>query len=780
MLIGILRKAYRDITRRKLRSLLTAVGIAIGVASMVAVVSTMQNLRRAQADAFANTSQADLTYWVWDAPPGLRRSLEALPNVAAVEMRNTYFTKALLDGQWRDIWFIGIEDFGAMSVNVIKLLEGRYPGPDEVLLEVSSKEVASVVIGQEIAYRSGPEYAERTLIISGFAWSPTYPSAVFTNLILAYVPATKVRQMLGISGSNQLLIKLVDVAQRERTMSAIAHILEHRGIQYDTPIIRDPEHFIGKRELESLGLLLLLFSGVGLVVSGFLSANTLAAIVTEQVSEIGVMKAVGATRARILQFYLLIALFYGFGGTAIGLLLGTVGGWFLLDWVGHTLNMPISLWPSTAALLLGISVGTLITVLAGLVPALQGAGISVKEALSSYGLTSTYGQSMLDRWLQRLRILPPLVAMSVRNLARRKARNIVTILFIAIAAAALLAAQSVRQSVEQAIDQIFDTYHADAWVWFEEWVGTSFATSLKAIPQVVEAEAWHFTNGWVALDRVRVWGLPEGSKLYQPQLVSGRWFKIGEFNAAVVSSELAASRGIHPGDVITVELSGGQREFRVIGIVVDNSIFLGSTVAGKVFIPVRTMERMRGILHWASFFALQFDEHSPVYVDKALADIERKFRHLRPGTEAAYRDMEGAMKQTRLLSIALYMVTLLIALAGGIGMLNTLTLNIVERRREIGVLRAIGAGNVSLVQIFMAEGLTMGLLGWVLSIMLGYPLGLLFVHVLGGVLFQIAFVFPPSFLLLSFGFCLVLSITASLVPALGAARLPAQQALRYE
>ncbi len=103
-----------------------------------------------------------------------------------------------------------------------------------------------------------------------------------------------------------------------------------------------------------------------------------------------------------------------------------------------------------------------------------------------------------------------------------------------------------------------------------------------------------------------------------------------------------------------------------------------------------------------------------------------------------------------------------------------------QRRREIGVLRAIGAGNVSLVQIFMAEGLTMGLLGWVLSIMLGYPLGLLFVHVLGGVLFQIAFVFPPSFLLLSFGFCLVLSITASLVPALGAARLPAQQALRYE
>ena len=165
-----------------MRSALTVLGILIGVAGIVIIVSTSQNLTRAQAQAFNNSSQADVTLWVWDAPPSLDRALESIPNVAEAELRNTYWTKWKVGEVRQDIYFIGVADFGDMGVNQITLKEGRYPAWDECLLEVSVKDIAAVAVGQEITYRAGPDNAERYLTVSGFAQSPAYLSSALTNL----------------------------------------------------------------------------------------------------------------------------------------------------------------------------------------------------------------------------------------------------------------------------------------------------------------------------------------------------------------------------------------------------------------------------------------------------------------------------------------------------------------------------------------------------------------------------------------------------------------------
>jgi putative ABC transport system permease protein len=122
----------------------------------------------------------------------------------------------------------------------------------------------------------------------------------------------------------------------------------------------------------------------------------------------------------------------------------------------------------------------------------------------------------------------------------------------------------------------------------------------------------------------------------------------------------------------------------------------------------------------------------------------------------------------------------LVGIIGALGVLNTLTLNVLERRREIGVLRAIGAGDASLIQTFLTEGLAFGVGGWLLGILLGYPLGALLTHVMESVLFHIDYVFDARMVLVSLIFALVLSIAASLFPALAAARLKVGQVLRYE
>lgn len=786
---GIFRKAYRDITGRKVRSALTVLGILIGVAGIVIIVSTSQNLTRAQAQAFNNSSQADVTLWVWDAPPSLERALEAIPNVAEAELRNTYWTKWKVGEVWQDIYFIGIADFGGMEVNRIALKEGRYPAWDECLLEVSVKEIAPVAVGQEITYRAGPDNAEHYLIVSGFAQSPAYLSSALTNLSIAYAPAVTVGKMLGIAGSNQVLVKISDFSAVAETVEEIERVIAKRGLSYDKPQVRDPMDYPGRRELDTLILLMFLFSALGLVLSGFLVANTLSAVIAEGVREMGVMKALGASRGQVMRLYLLTTLFYGLMGTILGLLIGSVSQWFLTAYIGRLANVEVPFHLSLQGLFLGALVGLGVALLAGLGPAWTGTAITVGEALAGYGITSTYGQGLLDRALRQVKGLPSLAAMALRNLARRKTRNAVTLAVIALSTAAYLAAQSTNASVSRAIDGIFDIYSPDAWIYFNEPVDNHFGEMLRTVPGVRYVEPWSLDDCWVGYAKARLWGLPADTTLYRYQLEAGRWYREGETDAIVISADLAAARDLRLGDEVEVQVGDnvGQvgnlpaaRHFRVVGIADDYSIFLGSTVTAKVFLPVDVTHRMLGRLGSASFFALQLDDSTPEGVNRILGQLERQFRRWRPGTVAAHREFESALEQSKVLSIGLSVMVTIVALISTVGVMNTLTLSVLERRREIGVLRAVGARDASLVQVFLTEGLALGLAGWVLGTVVGYPAGRFFVAQMGRLLFQLKFVFTIRLVLSSFLFAILLVALASLGPALGAARLPAAETLRYE
>src|SRR6476659_827782 len=181
-----LRKAYRDLTRRKLRSFLTIIGIIIGVGGIVAITSTSKNMAAAQAASYNNNSQQDMRWWVAGAPQSLTDAVQQLPNVDAVELRATYYTKYYAAGAWRDMLFNGIHDFSKMEVNRVDLIEGRWPKRGEVVLESSVRDVSPVAIGDEVVYRAGPGNETHHLTVVGFAKSPSYPAASIIGTSVAY------------------------------------------------------------------------------------------------------------------------------------------------------------------------------------------------------------------------------------------------------------------------------------------------------------------------------------------------------------------------------------------------------------------------------------------------------------------------------------------------------------------------------------------------------------------------------------------------------------------
>lgn len=778
----ILSKALNDISRRKIRSALTILGIFVGVAGIVAIVATATNLTEAQRYNVANSSQADLRWIVSNNPPTLKPLLEQLPNVAAVERRGVYSTKFRGDEQWRDIDFYAYEDYSNIQVNQIDFVEGRPPGSGEIAFEISTRSLLPALkIGDFIIYRGGSDNREHQLMVSGFARSPAYPNASLLQTASAFVNQSEMQRMLGTKGFNEILVRLNDFAGKDETRRQIEDSFKKRNLQFGSFVARDPETYLGKNELDILLTLLLVFSVLGLVISGFLVANTLSAIVTEQMGEIGALKAIGASSRQILQLYLIEGLLYGLAGTILGVLAGFAGGKILLEFLGNMLNFQVEgflfQWN---ALVLGFVVGILVSVVATLLPAWRGTTIPVREALDSYGISNSFGKSWVDRLLTRLRIFPPLVAMALRNLTRRKARNLVTFGVISLSCAAFLASQSTSASVDKTAESFYRLYLTDAWVSFDTGrLGNQFAASLRTVEGVELAEPWSKSRGIISASSTDVFGVLPDTQIYRKSILSGRWFNNGENGVVAISNVLAAAKNIKLNDIIQLEINRKLYRYNVIGILDDSTRYLTSNALGKVFMPLDEAERVMGHQAQADYFTITTTQKDPAFVDQTLRTIEQRFRTLQPTTITAYSDRQIIEQISQSLKLLLYAMVVLIALVGTLGVVNTITLNVLERRREIGVLRSLGASDRSMVQLFLTEGLFLGVLGFFAGALLGYPLARLIVNLISQATFPIEFLFDWQIVLFTFIFALVLSGSASLIPALGAARVKTGVILRY-
>src|SRR5262249_28858925 len=130
--------------------------------------------------------------------------------------------------------------------------------------------------------------------------------------------------------------------------------------------------------------------------------------------------------------------------------------------------------------------------------------------------------------------------------------------------------------------------------------------------------------------------------------------------------------------------------------------------------------------------------------------------------------------------ILLYAVAAIVALVGVLGLFNTLTTSVLERRREIGILRSMGATGWRVASIFWTEGMALASISWLMAAAIGVPAAFGFGTLISEVLLPIPFAFDPLTLLVTLAFILIIATLASIIPALSAARARIADTLRYE
>jgi len=430
----------------------------------------------------------------------------------------------------------------------------------------------------------------------------------------------------------------------------------------------------------------------------------------------------------------------------------------------------------------------LVPLLAGLYPIFAGTRITVREAISSYGLGEEgFGGSAIDRLVERMRGFPRPIMLSLRNTFRRKGRLILTLSTLTMAGAIFIAVVSVRASLLLTVDEIFQYMNYDA----EAQLNRSYRMDrleqeALSVPGVVAVESW----GSAGTYRLRPDG-SEGEDIYlsappaetnmlNPTMLEGRWLLPEDENAVVVSTNLLVEEpDLGVGDDIVLKIKDRDTTWRIVGVA---RIAQPVSVAYADFDYFARVIRSVGRANNISITTERHDEAFQVQVAEALE------AHLDGvGLDVSYVQTRSQKRAAidvlfNIVIMFLMSMAILLAIVGGIGLTGTMSLSVLERIREVGVMRAIGASNGAVLQVIMVEGVVIGLMSWLLGTLLALPVGKLLSDAVGMQTMNtpLSYTVPPIGVLLWLGLVVLLSALASYVPAQSAANLSVREVLAYE
>lgn len=789
MLPAALRKSVTDLSRRRARTLFSVLTLAIAVASIsFLAISTL--IDRAMQDEVRAGRLADLTIQLRPVELSDARlaALAAIPNVAAVEPRSSADVRVLVGARRAPARVIGVRDFARQGVDVARLESGALPGPGELLADVQDANVG-VYDGDagDVLTVLGPRGERARLEVSGRGRTlPGGEQVQDEDVVVLYATAATVAALSGEPGYSALALRLDDpsperaAATVEAVRRNLATVPGFAGFS-DLPEIRAPGDWPGKTDTEQFGRLLTVITILALLSAIVLISNTMSTLVAEQTREIAVMRAVGARRRQVALIYTRTALLLGALGALTGTLLGIALAYLLAHSFGRQFwAIDVGFGVAPGVVLVSILAGLLAPPLAALPAIRRGLRVDLREALEASG-SALGGQGGIDRALRRAAFLPPVMQIGLRNAGRRKRRSLATAAIVALAVANLLATLALARAATEGTrtswgDHLEDVQVSSAGALFDERA----ARVLRTTPGVAEAEPVLKNSVELRGREAVTWGV-EREPLLRYRLTTGRWFSAAEERArarvAVIERNIAQLAGVGVGDAITLNTAAGEGRFRIIGIAKNQQ-----EDGTALYAPLTTARALLGQPAGASSYWIRTTSSDEGFVDRTTSQVEDRLAALgyEVGSEIRYVAERDEIAENRSLTTTIAVLGLVVVAMSMVGLANAMTTNVLERTREIGILRSIGARARDVRRMFTTEGVALALTGWLLGIPLGYLLTRLLVRLVWEIVdVRIPVVYPPANVLVALAGTVVLALLVLALPVRRAVRFRPGEALRY-
>jgi putative ABC transport system permease protein len=843
--------AARYLTGRKLRTALTTLAIVFGVTlifGMNAILPTMMAAMKLNIQGVEGVSDFIITNMMRDSfPQQAARYLDEIEGVhafAASLERTINLPANFVDNDAAQpdriiaVNLVGVIPEEARQLRAYPIVEGRYLNDAEMASTVITQTLAdefSVKVGDSILLPSISGLTELTVV-------GLLPASIGSDNEMVWVNLAEAQKMTGETGKiNIIRLNVEAFANQTRRAEIQSHIEAAMGKNYKVGTLIEGDDMFATMEMAQIGLSV--FGALALFMGGFIIFNTFRTVVTERRRDIGMLRALGATRWTVISAILTESFLQGLLGSTFGLLMGyllaigvlKVAQGPLSAFVNVKLGLPI-IKPELVVISILLGVGA--TLLAGFIPAWSASKVTPLEALrptvaevefkrqTGRGfwigvaiLTLTVlailsGQSTLILpggilFLVGLVLVAPglirpfaslfgwIVALATvrqgigglaqSNLTRQPLRVAVTASTSLLALASIVAAGGIVTSMKGSImDMVQDSLGSDfvfvppsVGLWGNN-VGSSpqLAEDLRQVAGVETVSTLRYSSSQVNGQMVSVLGI-------QPvdfQKVSGLVFLEGNKSAyqdlaserdLIANSIFMISTGLKVGDTVELQTSDGQAVYRIVGVATD-------LLNAKISTAYISQTNLQTDFGRTEDVFIQIDLESGASREasgaqiKALGENYPQFKVI-SGTDY-YRSV---VAQFDAAFSAMYILFAILAFPSLIAMLNTLTINVIERTREIGMIRAVGGTRRQIRNMVVAESLLLAAIGAIFGIVGGMYLGYVLVTAIE-VIFPMGYTFPVSGIGAAIVIGLLFGFLAAVIPARQAAQLEIIQALRYE
>lgn len=782
-------KILRDVAAERGRIALMVAAIAASLVAVGGVLGGYAILRREMAVNYLGTRPAAATL---ELPGGVDEALveavRRLPGVAEAERRDVVVARARVGGDWRRLLLFVVDDFGHLRLNRFGPERGRWPpAPDELLVERTAVPMLGADVGGDVTVRTA-HGGERRVRVAGVVHDPGLAPAWQERCGYGYLT----RDTLALLGEPPAFgaLRLAftgdprDVREVEARATAVARWLVERGHEVREIEVPPPAQHPHQRQMVTILVMLLSFSGMALILSAVLVATSLAALLARQVREIAVLKTLGATAGQIARLYAALVAAIGAAAVLLAAPLGAVASLVLAGAVSRLLNLTLT---STAippwVFALQAAAGIALPLAVSAVPLAGAARRTIREALDDHGASSD-APGALAAWLP----LP------LRNAVRRPWRTALAVGLLATAGAMAMTAIQVKRGWDANVAKVYATRDYDVEALLASPATGEVASRIAALEGVRAVEAW----GWApaaftrpgAIDVVRTYpdrghgsfaamGIPPETGLVHFPLRAGRWLRLEDRgHDAVVLNHVAAAQvpSLRLGDEVWLTLDGRASRWHLVGVVEE----IGSP--GVAYVTDTSFAAATGTSGQARLLRAATSSRDPAVqaavirrIDRALDASGASVQSVLPLAEL--RTAVG--DHVKVLVRMLVALAAILGLVGALGLASTMGVSVVERTRELAVLKTLGATPGRIQRLLLAEAMAVAGVSYLAGCALSVPLTLLVDAIVGrlGFLAPLPLVLSPGAALSWLGSGAAITLLATLLPARRASALVVREAL---
>lgn len=780
-------KVRGDLRQHAPQIALLALVLGAGTAGVVAALNSRHVLVREIAASYASARAPDLVLTVDRVEPAMLEIVRTHEDVADADARRTLLTRSAgATDAWIGTRLIVVPDFRAQRTGIVHLHGDEWSDPDRgVFIEQSSQGLLGLRVGEPLRLRT-PGGGMVALPVAGLVHDTAVAPGFQERIVYAYVTPAVARQ-LGQDGTmDQIVVQMNNRGSGPgRLAGEVAEMLGEAGyaVRRTEVLPSDHPHSI---LMQTMLRVLAILSAMALACSVALAGYVVAIWMKRESRQIGIMKTIGATPRQLAGQYLALITPLLVLTALVAVPTGDQLGKILIGYNRSSLNIDVLDWSVPLRMLLGeVALAVMFPLLAMAFPILRAARATAREAIHDPGITP---QQTVQPSVAHLVRAPGnrQWTFALRNLFRRPWRLVVTLTALTAGGGLLLAANFHFSSLMNVVDRTLDSQAHDIQISFRRPVEQSrLATLLQDVPDIAAWEAWQRipvrfglapgSPGQPGAARALLAAWPIDSRLRAVPLTGGRLPDHDEADAVVINRAAREFIQAQPGDVITLEADNRPAlQVRIVGVFEE---FQGpGFYAG---LPV--FEALAGARTTSAFLLVQT---TPGRIDQVATNLDLAFIAANAPVAALDRrsDRRQVMEEHFLGVIGICnLISLAVTALGGICLAAFGSLNVLERAREVGVIRTLGATPARVTLLFVAESACVALASALLAVGAGTSLTLLLNWLVGTKAFKVTIPLIMEGRTLGLLFAGVLVVVAgAALPVAGLVRKSVRESLAYE